>query len=232
VEGKNPQFELERAGMKQVYAFLGNYYHPFEHVQSAIQLAFEHPILKENFVLHISDVNELVPILQLKPDCVILFKEDRVNPNEAEVQTWMTDDIAAEITRYVEYGGSWLAWHSGLASYNPDGEFVQMLRGYFQHHPALNQPVIYTAFDQINPEGNVKFEILDEHYFVYCDEASTEIFLLSESIDGKSIAGWRHSFGLGKVCCLTPAHRKEGLQDSNVISILAENIRWCCNKIY
>jgi type 1 glutamine amidotransferase len=215
--------------MKQLYAFLGDYYHQPEHIKAAIKLALEHPDLKDKFQIHFYDVEELVSILQQKSDCVILFKEGRVNPNEADVQLWMTDEIEAEITRYVSEGGSWLAWHSGLASYNVKGEFTQMLRGYFEYHPELNQKVTYTALSNVNHGVALEFEILDEHYFVHCDEANTEVFMGSKSIDGESIAGWRHPFGSGKVCCYTPAHRKEGLLDPSVISILGENILWCSN---
>jgi type 1 glutamine amidotransferase len=215
--------------MKQLYAFLGDYYHQPELIKGSIKQALEHLDLKGKFKIHFCDVEDLVSILQQKPDCIIIFKEDRVNPNEAKVHTWMTDEIELEITRYVSEGGSWLAWHSGLASYKVKGEFTQMLRGYFEYHPEVNQTVSYTTISNVNHGVVIEFEILDEHYFVHCDEANTEVFMRSKSIDGESIAGWRHPFGSGKVCCYTPAHRIEGLLDPNVISILGGNILWCCN---
>ncbi|WP_241158355.1 ThuA domain-containing protein [Cohnella candidum] len=70
--------------------------------------------------------------------------------------------------------------------------------------------------------------MLDEHYFVEYDSARTETFLRSESVDGSSVAGWRHTFGAGRVCCLTPAHRREGLLQPDFQRLLGEAVRWCC----
>jgi type 1 glutamine amidotransferase len=214
--------------MKQLYALLGDYYHPAEYIRPSLLQAVEHSALMQEVEIHYAEIEELQNVLRQKPDCVILFKEDRVNPNEADVRTWMSDEIASDISRYVSGGGSWLAWHSGLASYDKDGEFISMLRGYFEYHPKVHQVVFYK---QVNtgPSTASGFDILDEHYFVNCDEANTEVYLLSESIDGKSIAGWRHRFGSGKVCCFTPAHRIEGLLDPNLLHVLGEVIRWCCS---
>ncbi|KRE46591.1 hypothetical protein ASG81_11075 [Paenibacillus sp. Soil522] len=70
------------------------------------------------------------------------------------------------------------------------------------------------------------FEFVDEHYFVHCDEENTEVFLRSASTDGESIAGWRHRFAAGRVSCLTPAHREEGLLHSDFSGWLKREIEW------
>lgn len=169
--------------------------------------------------------------LALNPDVVILFKEDRLNPNDEVIEQWMTDEIAVEISQYVENGGGWVAWHSGLASYPVESSYTNMLRGYFLHHPDQHQLVRYTNVNE-SPiiSEPVAFEILDEHYFVHYDAENTNVFLRSESIDGQAVAGWSHDFGKGKVCCLTPAHNREGLLQPELLHILGNCVQWAASR--
>ncbi|MFC0470417.1 ThuA domain-containing protein [Halalkalibacter kiskunsagensis] len=212
--------------MKQLLAVCGDHYHPSEPIKEALTKALAHSALKQKYAIRYIEPSELVDALNDKPDCVILSKENRLNPTDDIVTSWMTIEIETAIANYVNEGGSWLAWHSGLASYQPGSPFTNMLRGYFEYHPEKHQQVTY---NRKGSEDALTFTILDEHYFVYCDVANTDVFLRSESIDGQSIAGWRHSYGNGRVSCYAPAHRREGLNHQMVISLLVENIAWCCN---
>jgi hypothetical protein len=94
-----------------------------------------------------------------------------------------------------------------------------MLRGSFDYHPPGLQEVTYR-------QNGTTFTLLDEHYFVHCDAVNTEVYLWSTGESGNSIAGWKHSFGKGKVCCFTPAHTKQGMLNENISCLLAENINW------
>lgn len=215
--------------MKLIYAIVGDYYHAEEPIRESLNLAIKPLTDSGSYTLEYISAEELTERLQTKPAAVILFKEDRVNPKDEIVQHWLTEPISAAIVRYVEEGGGFLNWHSGLASYPPDSAFVNMLRGYFISHPSKNQMVQYHGMlPSDNSQGTSKeisFEIMDEHYFVSCDEANTSVFLRSESIDGSSIAGWQHTSGQGKVCCITPAHNKEGLLHDSMIELLRSSVQ-------
>jgi type 1 glutamine amidotransferase len=207
--------------MKKIIALVGDYYHNADVSSKALNAALQ-PMIDNNEVeLSYTTVNDFVDELTKQPDLVVLFKEDRLNPQDEIVNSWMTPAIGEAITQYVDGGGSWFAWHSGMASYDKDTAYINMLRGYFKYHPKLHQRVTYTEF-------NESFEILDEHYFVFCDESHTEVFLRSESIDGNSIAGWRHEYGEGKVYCLTPAHNEEALLHLKMQEQLVQAVKWCC----
>lgn len=220
--------------MKTILAIVGDYYHRADWAEEALRKAAG-PI--EGAALRFADAERLEAELDARPDAVVLFKEDRLNPQEPEgaVRRWMTLPLQERIVRYVEEGGSWVAWHSGLASYDPAGPYVRMLRGYFRYHPEQHQMVRYMGVpDGAGKEGTASelapaqpFEILDEHYFVACDEASTNVFLRSASVDGESVAGWAHRYGDGKVCCFTPAHRHEGMTHDAVADTLRRILRWC-----
>jgi type 1 glutamine amidotransferase len=214
--------------MKKIVAIVGDYYHRAEDSQAALNKSLQ-PLLESGEIsLRYITTEQLKSTLAERPDAVILFAEDRTAPQEDENARWMTTEISTLIAKYVEAGGGWLAWHSGLASYDPEGQYVGMLRGYFLRHPSEHQRVRYTSVAQgaDGTRGAQSFEILDEHYFVTCQTEGIEVFLRSDSIDGSSIAAWRHVYGNGRVCCLTPAHRPEGLLHPEVLKLLNEAIGW------
>jgi len=212
--------------MKKVVIISGDYYHRKEWINASLDQALT--LLSENEKVEYVDIHtdELLEELKNNPDAVILFKEDRVNPTEDKIDTWMTEEIDEAIAAYVQQGGGWLGWHSGLASYAIDSSYSQMLKGYFEYHPNHHSQVKYSSVSGNDVFGPVSFEIIDEHYFVKVKEEETTIFLTSESEDGSSAAGWFHEFGKGRVCCLTPAHNKEGLLDDSFTQLLAKTIEW------
>jgi type 1 glutamine amidotransferase len=237
--------------MIRLAAVLGDYYHSSEWAKISLETALGFD--KEDLQIDYCTPEQLPEILAKQPDAVIHFKENRLNPVVENVETWMTEEVSFKITNYVENGGRWLAWHSGLASFPVEGAYIKMLKGYFLYHPkkhhlvhykasADNPVLLSTTSFEIEDEHHLvhykasadnpvllsttSFEIEDEHYFVHCDSENTNVFLFSESIDGQSAAGWCHSFGAGKVCCLTPAHNKEGLLNEEFLETLRNCVNW------
>ncbi|MCD8510724.1 MAG: ThuA domain-containing protein [Bacillus sp. (in: Bacteria)] len=204
--------------MKHVTVLLGDYWHKAQPLKEGLEnaLAPVNSELKLNYI----NYDELIPQLKENPDLVIISKENRLNPQDDVIYTWMTPEIEEALSNYVKAGGSILAWHSGLAEYEPDGEYIAMLRGHFLYHPPGLQQVTYHF------QGE-SFTIEDEQYFVQCQTGDTDVFLTSTSSEGESIAGWQHQHGNGRVCCFTPAHTLEGLLSENISKLLLEKIRWC-----
>lgn len=214
--------------MKRIVALIGDYYHKEEWAREALEQALKSEIDNKEIQMIYIRHEQLVEELDKQPDGVILFMEDRINPADEKVNLWMNAEIASKITAFVENGGGWLAWHSGMACYDKAGDYIKMLRGHFVTHPREHQQVTYTVVD--HPSGMVKqdeFTILDEHYFTHCAEADTEVFLRSSSVDGQSVAGWAHAYGKGRVCCFTPSHNKEGMLHKGTLHILNQSIKWC-----
>ncbi|WP_100405822.1 ThuA domain-containing protein [Bacillus solitudinis] len=209
---------------KRIVALAGDYYHDEALCQEVLGLVTG---LMEGVIVEYITTDELVEQLGSKPDAVILFKLNKIHPDiSGNKEVWMDDQIAMAISNYVNQGGAWLAWHSGLASYEV-ASYVNMLRGKFEYHPELSK-VTYLSENR-NPILNekVSYEIIDEHYMVSCDAKETNVFLHSTSKDGTSVAGWAHSFGKGRVCCLTPAHQKEGLFHPETINLVKQSLQWC-----
>lgn len=213
--------------MQTIYAIVGDYYHSEDSIRQCLDLALKPLTDSGDCQLETISAEELADRLPSKPDAVILYKEDRVNPKDETVRHWLTEDISAAICRYVEEGGGLLVWHSGLASYPPESAFIRMLGGYFEYHPSKHQIVSYKGTLPADPSRAISFDILDEHYFVICDPANTNVFLESDSVDGHSNAGWHHAYGQGRVCCITPAHNKEGLLHEKMLELLRSSVQRC-----
>ena len=177
-----------------------------------------------------TDREHLIEGIKDKPDLVILASENRVNPESEEVLHWLTENEAVILTDYVKEGGSWLAWHAGLASYEDVPSYIEMIGGYFTHHPAEHAVVSYRYKDHdLVKEEYGTFEVTDEHYFIKHEEG-LDIFLESFSIDGEAIAGWTKEFGQGRVAGYAPSHTKEGLAHQALRSDLRMLIDWCLNE--
>lgn len=211
--------------MIQIAALLGDYWHEKEDAKAGLEAAMARLSFKEEVNLQYVTHEEVSEVLEQKPHLFVNAKMDPLNPQEKEVVTWLTEELDHQLTGYVTNGGSVMAWHAGMAGYSSDSSYIQMLRGSFDYHPPGLQKVTY-QLQQEDPAGDHSFTIEDEQYFVHCNEADTEVDLWSAGADGNSLAGWKHAYGAGKVCCFTPAHTREGMLDENVSRLLAEKIQW------
>ncbi len=214
--------------MVKIAALLGDYWHHADDAKAGLEAAIERLAnMKVNlqFITH----KEVSKVLDERPDLFINAKMNQLNPKDERVFTWLTDELDKKIVNYVEDGGNVLAWHAGMAGYEPDSHYIQMLRGYFEYHPPGLQDVTYMMKVK-EKSGENTFSLSDEQYFVQCNAANTGVDLWSTGVDGDSIAGWKHSYGKGKVCCFTPAHTKDGMLNENVSRLLAEKIHWTISK--
>lgn len=214
--------------MKKALAVVGDFYHNGDLIRQSLNEILDPLITEEVVQLKYCETRMISQHLKENPDIVILFAEDRVDPENDPELRWMTPEISKQIAEYVDQGGAWIAWHAGMASYDADSEYITMLRGFFIHHPQENTEVTYQSMADASSLGmnSVQFSCLDEHYFVECDEASTHVFLRSSSDNGEAPAGWVHTFGQGRVGCITPAHRSEGLLHPAFIACMRDLFGW------
>lgn len=211
--------------MKKIISILGDYYHSHDLALTALEKALFN--MDAHTSLRDIPVQKLSEALDENPALIILEKINRLNPEEAVAQDWMNPELEKSIVEYVSGGGSFIAWHAGLAGYLKYEKFSGMLCGYFISHPQENR---ITAYSSVQPlfitDRPYYFEALDEHYFMKCDTANTNVFLVSESEDGKCEAGWAHEYGSGRVLCITPTHREEGFANTEMIRLLTDSIKW------
>ncbi len=212
--------------MKKIFSILGDYYHSHDLALEALEKALAS--IDSRTVPEDIGVGKLSEALDENPALIILGKMNKLNPAEENPVNWMTPELEKRITDYVSGGGGFIAWHSGLSGFPEDGPLVRMLGGVFIRHPKENQVIAYSAVEPIFiTDRPYSFEVPDEHYFVKCDTERTNVFLTSESADGKCEAGWAHEYGAGRVLCITPTHRAEGFTNAEMIRLLADSIKWC-----
>lgn len=209
--------------MMKITALLGDYWHDAEDAKAGLQAAVTRLSGHEEIDVTYITYKEAGQALESKPDLFINAKMDELNPRDEQVETWLTEELDQKLTSYVESGGSLLAWHAGMAAYDPASSYIEMLHGYFDYHPPGLQDVTYIWKEN---DQKQRFSLEDEQYFVKIDQDKTEVDLWSTGVDGDSIAGWKHRYGQGKVCCFTPAHTREAMLDENVSRLLAEKIIW------
>lgn len=209
--------------MKKILAILGDYYHEEWLLQQSLDKAIEtYTTELEQIEIEYIKVEQLAEKLQEQPDVVILSKGNKLNPKEKYPSIWLDEILENQICQYVYQGGGWFSWHSGLSSYESFKDYYSMIRGKFDFHPNKHQLVTYQ-----NNKENVLFQVLDEHYFVTCEERKTDCFLYAISGEGKTVAGWRHEYGKGRVICLTPSHTREGLLNLEFCKLLSFSLKWC-----
>ncbi|SDN98390.1 ThuA domain-containing protein [Alkalicoccus daliensis] len=213
--------------MVKIIALLGDYWHKAEDAEAGLENALTGFPENEEIDLQYVTHEEVAEALQTEPDLFINAKMDPLNPKDENVITWLTEELDQQVTQYVKNGGSMLAWHAGMAGYASESRYIQMLRGAFDYHPPGLQQVTY----QYKEDNERKeFTITDEQYFVHCDTSRTYVDLWSTGPDGDAIAGWKHLYEKGRVCCFSPAHTKEGMLDENVASLLFAKISWLLHR--
>ncbi|MFP5114656.1 ThuA domain-containing protein [Bacillaceae bacterium C204] len=215
--------------MVKIVALLGDYWHDRDDAKTGLEAALSRLPYKEEIDLQYVTYEEFSQVLDGKPDLFINAKMAQLNPMDEQVITWLTEDLDNKLVNYIKEGGSILAWHAGMAGYSSESNYIKMLGGYFVYHPLGLQNVTYILKGNEKSEDNT-FSLSDEHYFVHCDAANTEVDLWSNGVDGDSISGWKHSYGNGKICCFTPGHTREGMLNKKISSLLAEKINWLLNK--
>lgn len=205
--------------MKTIVAVLGDYYHNGAAIEEALRRSLKAELESEAARLSVIPAERLTEALKDVPDTVVLYKEGRIDPAAAEPLEWMTGEVEVAIDRYVREGGTWIAWHSGLAGYRNESAYYRLLKGYFEYHPNEHQVVTYKALEG-GSSLKGSYSAPDEHYFVACDTDHTNVFLRAESVDGESPAGWRHNYGTGTVICYTPGHTAASLMNETQLSWL------------
>ena len=213
--------------MKKICSFLGDYYHNKKIIYDAIGNALTNV---DNVLLASLELAEIQDAInEQKPELIIISLENRINPTDEVVDTWLTKDLDTLITNYVKDGGAIIVLHSALASYPHDSKFINMIKGHFVTHPNEHCMVRYTTNDNIpfTDKTGFDYEILDEHYFVEVNEDETNVFMKSFSKEhGEQIAGWFHDHGKGKVMCIAQTHNEEGYKHKDTIRLIERAVEY------
>ena len=172
---------------------------------------------------------------------LILFK-DGMRPDNS---FWMTVSQGTAIKRFVENGGSILFFHqsSHLALTNDSVKAV--LGGVYAGHPAIRQFNLHIT-DTSSPmtKGVSDFTVTDEQHYPNYYADSSHIFMTAVNPNGltfkdddgvergtTSIAGWAFSYGMGKVCYLSPGHTLASLRNPEYVKMQKNAVAWLLTPV-
>jgi len=189
--------------MKTIDCFLGDYYHDKAPTYHAINRVVEG---LAGVTLRDRTLEQMQDTLDSNPTLLIIGLENRINPKDTVVDTWLTPELDKQLADYVASGGTLLALHSALANYPAESLYIRMLGGRLISHSDIYCEVRYVSSINWPLRNAVDFATEDEFCVIKIDAQATTVFMNSESKHGTQPAGWYHTFGRGRVMCLVPTH--------------------------
>jgi type 1 glutamine amidotransferase len=216
--------------MKKALAILGDAWH----APAPLNLALVKKLQKEydvdtviNYDVPFDHFSEydLIVISKYGLDDVKLYSK-HVEPYNKDF--WMTEEQENLFVQYVENGGKLFIHHDGFDFYRKGGGINTLAKAYFINHPPIGKITVspVEGFDEFN-KGIEPYEIADEEYNLEMDETQTNIFLTSYSQrSGRSVQGWYHDFGKGKVAVFIPGHELNVLIHPMVSQGIENVINW------
>jgi type 1 glutamine amidotransferase len=215
---------MGETGQPRALGVVGDFYHPADALSALLERAaprFPWSFARDPRRVDWASLGEY--------RLLVLSTEDRIEPESSELR-WMDEGIARRIALFVEAGGGLLAYHSGLASYPPEGAYRRLVGGAFQFHPKAHPEFLVSPEPLAHPilEGVPAFSLVDEQYFVERDPDATLALASSSSPRfGSSCAAWCAERGSGRVACVAPGHRPESLGNPALVRLLGNAAIWC-----
>jgi type 1 glutamine amidotransferase len=158
-------------------------------------------------------------------DAVILVKSNDLS--ETDQKGWMQESAENSIREYVRGGRGFLAIHSGIAEYENNHMYRNILGGVFHHHPDQCAVTLVPKEGHPLTMGVTSFTEKDEHYFLSGEDPTVDIFMTASSEHGSQPAGWRRMEGTGRIAVITPGHNPEVWANSAFRTLLQNVIDWC-----
>jgi type 1 glutamine amidotransferase len=157
-----------------------------------------------------------------------------VSRNEVP-KSWMTQEQGKAIQDFVMAGNGFYALHNSSHISLSSQSYREVMGGAYIGHPPL-RPFMVHVTNKEHPitRGVNDFIVNDVQHFVEYDKGANNIFLRSENIDGleferhgtKSIAGWAHEYGKGRVVFTAPGSNIPAMWQPEYLKLQKNAVRW------
>jgi type 1 glutamine amidotransferase len=248
-----------RRGKPRVLALVGDRYHNPDYIRTSLDPVFKAldiPIdytiaydqisaaMLKNYQVFLTFRDGMIwPGGYLGPDASSYYAENLENPKtfpDPVSQPCLTQEQGAAIKDFVNAGGGLYAMHnSSYISLYVKG-YRDVMGGVSKAHPPL-RPFQVRATQNRHPitEGIKPFMVNDEQHYVQYDLDPAHIILESENIDGltfrdmgtKSVSGWAHDFGKGRVVFTAVGHNTHALWNPQYLELQKRSVRWLLRQI-
>lgn len=208
--------------MTPVLAVIGDRYHHPTVLREGLS-----PLARAGLDVRFVERPGEMPWDELQRYRAVLLAKGGYDFSETPGHLWLRGE-EGRLRTFIASGGGLCCVHSGVAGYDDSPVMLELARATFTSHPPGLVP------QQLKPTGQPLFDAAggfdseDEQYFLRFTGAETKIFLQSRSAaHGTAPAGWAHSYGRGRVACLTPGHTLPVLLNPVYQQWLVAALRWC-----
>jgi type 1 glutamine amidotransferase len=246
-------------GKPRVLALVGDRYHNPDYIRTSLDPVFKDLDIAIDYTIAYDQISaEMLKNYQvfltfrdgmiwpggyLGPDASSYYASNLENPKtfpEPVSQPCLTEAQGVAIKDFVQAGGGLYAMHNSSYISLFVKSYRDVMGGVSKAHPPL-RPFQVRATQNRHPitEGMRPFMVNDEQHYVQYDLDPGHVILESENIDGltfngmgsKSISGWAHDFGKGRVVFTAVGHNIHALWNPQYMEIQKRSVRWLLRQI-
>jgi len=248
-----------RPGKPRVLALVGDRYHNPDYIRTSLDPVFKDLDIAIDYTIAYDQISaEMLKNYQvfltfrdgmiwpggyLGPDASSFYAGNLEDPKtfpDPVSQPCLTEAQGAAINDFVHAGGGLYAMHNSSYISLFVKSYRDVMGGVSKAHPPL-RPFQVRATQNRHPitEGMKPFMVNDEQHYVQYDLDPAHIILESENIDGltfmdmgsKSVSGWAHDYGKGRVVFTAVGHNIHALWNSQYLEIQKRSVRWLLRQI-
>jgi type 1 glutamine amidotransferase len=179
----------------------------------------------------------------LGPDAYVCYEEGLENPQDfqkAQPQNWIKPEQAEAIRDFVAEGNGLYSLHNNSHVSVTSPVYREVMGGAYIGHPTL-RPFKVRVVNKSHPitQGVEDFMVNDEQHYVDYDKDHQNIFLEAENVDGlgyndhgtKSISGWAHEYGKGRVVFTAVGHTIHAMWNPEYVKLQKRAVQWLLRMI-
>jgi Trehalose utilisation len=174
----------------------------------------------------------------LGPDAYVCYEDGLENPEgfpKPKPQNWITQEQAEAVRDFVAEGNGLYSLHNNSHVSLTSPTYREVMGGAYIGHPAL-RPFKVRVVNKSHPitQGIEDFMVNDEQHYVAFDKDHQNILLEAENVDGltyedhgtKSISGWAHEYGKGRVVFTAVGHTIHALWTPEYLKLQKRAVQW------
>lgn len=171
------------------------------------------------------------------------YEQELENPGDfpkAKPQDWITQEQAEAVRDFVTAGNGLYCLHNSSHISLSSQTYREVMGGAYIGHPPL-RPFKVRVVNRSHPitQGIEDFMVNDEQHYVTYDKDRGNIFLQAENIDGldyeghgtKSISGWAHEYGRGRVVFTAVGHTIHAMWAPQYLKLQKRAVQWLLKSI-
>jgi len=179
----------------------------------------------------------------LGPDAYTCYEEGLENPADfpkAKGQDWITQAQAEAVRDFVSEGNGFYSLHNNSHVSLSSPIYREVQGGAYIGHPTM-RPFKVRVVNKSHPitQGIEDFMVNDEQHYVAYDKDQQNILLEAENVDGlgyedhgtKSISGWAHEYGKGRVVFTAVGHSIHAMWAPEYVKLQKRAVQWLMKMI-